>query len=213
MDCAHADFPHHLPSLENFSDVISLFCLSNVVILGQILYQPYYDNADVMVDQFKDQLFKKGRQEAQELLTFLARNYSFTLENRPVDFYQLFAAYLVLQIRCMIQHAMLSRDTLGPQPVCTVEALVESISAYFFDKPWFLEELRLQQKRRLTATTYAWKFDEEYTLRRRTYPTFEGMDFFERIKLKLKLTILKLGWTSLSPPKLLARAWRGWLGR
>lgn len=180
----HADFPHHLPSLETFDDVISLFCLINIVILGQILYLPYYDNADVMVDPFKGKLFRKGRQEAQELLTFLCRNYKFSLENRTVDLHQLFTAYLVLQIRCMIQHAMLVADTGGPQRVCIVDALVESISAYFSNKPWFLEELRLQQKRRLTATTYAWKFDEEYTLGRRTDPTIEGIAFSEQMKLK-----------------------------
>lgn len=127
-----------------------------------------------MADPYKEQLFTKGRQEAQELLTFLTRTYHLTLENRAVNFWQLFIAYLVLHVRCMVRHAVVSDRAGGPQRACKLNSLVEALSVYFSNKPWFLEELLLQQKRNLGATTYAWKFEEQYSLIRRTNPTIEG---------------------------------------
>jgi hypothetical protein len=128
-----------------------------------------------MVDQYKEHLFAIGRQDAQELLTFLARNYCVTLEKRAIDIWQLFTTYLVLQVRCMIRHAVLSDQAGAPQKACTANALVKAIAMCFYSKPWFLEELTLQQKRNTGAANYAWKFAEEYSLDRRANPTIEGM--------------------------------------
>ncbi|KAF8162393.1 hypothetical protein BJ912DRAFT_1068853 [Pholiota molesta] len=77
----------------------------------------------------------------------------------------------------MIRHAVLSDQAGAPQKACTANALVKAIAMCFYSKPWFLEELTLQQKRNTGAANYAWKFAEEYSLDRRANPTIEaGLD-------------------------------------
>lgn len=172
MNIRDADFPLHLPSFTEFKDVVGLLSLLNIIILGQILYLPSYADKDIAFGDLNDEIFANSRNEAQELLTFLARSYVITLDNRPVNAFQMFTTYFVLQIRCLISHAGLSRQAAGPQ---LSDILFRRIATHFSDKHWFIEELVLQQKRMLPATSYYWRFDENYSITPREEASAEGM--------------------------------------
>lgn len=141
--------------------------LLNVVILGHILYRPYYNDALVYVDQSKEALFKEGRKKASELLKFMANSYSFTLDGRPINFWDLFSTYFVKHARCLIKQSAMSfnrhENHTGLSPGCTPHSLTESIVATFHGKTWFLDEIQRQNRQGIHAVPPTYDFTSEYS--------------------------------------------------
>jgi len=142
--------------------------LLNIVVLGHIIYPPFYDDVMVQSDPPKEYLFAIGRTKAQELLNHLSKVLNLHRCGQRVDFKQLFMTYFVQQVRCLVRHHFVaSKRHSGPAgntPACTTRALCQAIAASFSTKDWFLEELQLQKKVGHCDTTYALVSEDKYSI-------------------------------------------------
>ena len=142
--------------------------LLNVVVLGHIIYPPFYDDVMVQSDPPKEYLFAIGRKKAQELLNHLSKVLNLRKCGQRVDFKPLFVTYFVQQVRCLVRHHFAaSKRHSGPagdSRTCTSKALCQAIAASFSTKDWFLEELQSQKKVGHCDTTYALVSEDEYSI-------------------------------------------------
>jgi hypothetical protein len=146
-----------------------------VVILGHIIYLPFYYNDIVGFNQSKDIPFSVGREKAQELLKFIEDGFIFTKDRREVKFKPLFETFFIQQIRGLVRQKGMCQleydEPAGEEGKgCTAKALVESIAAAFGGKQWFIDELKRQKKIDRTDRTYEWASEEVYGVSARKNP-------------------------------------------
>jgi len=159
---------HHIPDLTDFADVVRLLSLLNVVILGEIIYPPFYEDVMEQSDPPKEFLFAIARRKAAGLLTHFSMTLNLLKCGRRVGFKPLFVTFFVQQVRSLIrQHSQSStyhRKRAGNSEQCTTEKLCQMIAASFSEKDWFFKELLRQKKIGYCNTTYGWLSQEKYSM-------------------------------------------------
>jgi hypothetical protein len=140
----------------------------SVVILGEIIYLPFYDESAEKCDPPKEYLFSIGREKAAGLLAHLSKTLNLLKDGQSVGFKPLFETFFVQQVRCLVRHhsqcSITHRMPAGGNPACTTERLCEVLAACFSAKGWFIKELRRQKTIDYCNATYAWISQEKYSM-------------------------------------------------
>jgi hypothetical protein len=144
------------------NDLLKLFSLFNIVVLGHIIYPPFYTENVTLYSQRHENLFSVARQQVDNLLTYLVSTLLIKKENREVKFEQLFRSYFVQQVRCLIR----SHKTKGEEETgeLKVKRVVEAMATSFYRMDWFADELKLQKKLNRPDTTFDWISKEKFDI-------------------------------------------------
>jgi hypothetical protein len=166
VNCPSTALSHHIPDLTVFEDVVHLLSLLNVVILGEIIYPPFYDGSMEQYNPPKEYLFAIGREKAAGLLSHLSKALNLLKDGQSVGLKALFYPFFVQQVLCLVKHHYKCSIThgmpAGGSAACTTQKLCEVLAASFSEKGWFIEELRRQKDS--CNTTYAWSSQEKYSM-------------------------------------------------
>jgi len=162
-----AEQAHHLPDLTSFEDVTSLLFLLNHVILGHILYHPFYTDP-LRINMEMNEAWKHGRELATDVLNHIHNKFCFHMEGREVEFSTIVYSFLSHQIRCLIRQAKDSSKGV-------TDALINEIATCFADCNWLSWHLSSHRRLKRSSDRYDWYDKSEYLVSTRKAREFVGM--------------------------------------
>src|SRR6266511_2465541 len=105
-----AEQAHHLPDLTSFEDLTNLLFLLNLIILGHILYHPFYTDP-LRINEEMSEAWEHGQELATDVLNHINNNCCILIEGREVDFSIIVYAFFSHQIHCLIRQAKVEEDS------------------------------------------------------------------------------------------------------
>jgi hypothetical protein len=165
-----ADQAHHLPDLTSFEDVTNLLFLLNLVILGHILYHPFYTDP-LRINEEMSGAWEHGRELATNVLNHINDNCCFLMENREVEFPTIVYSFLSHQMRCLIRKAKAEEGSSKG----VTSALINEIAICFADCNWLPWHLSSHRRLKRSSDHYDWYDKSEYQVSTRKAGKFAGM--------------------------------------
>jgi hypothetical protein len=155
---------HHLPDLTSFDQVITLLHLLNVIILGPILYRPFYLTPHTIANHMF-QTWANGQEQALAILQHINSHYAFYMDKRKVPFQSIVHAFLSHQIRYLVKQVWLEEQrTVNKANCLSSEQFIQVIAVLFSESNWLLDSLARHRRFKRPADSYEWYDKTNYTV-------------------------------------------------
>ena len=156
---------HHLPDLTSLDQVITLLHLLTIIILGPILYQPFYFSPHTITNGMF-QAWANGQEQALAILQHINSHNTFYIDKREVPFQPIVHAFLSHQIRYLVKQVWLEEQTqiLNHANRLSSEQFIQEIAALFSESSWLLGSLARHRRFKRPADSYEWYDKSNYTV-------------------------------------------------
>jgi nitrate reductase gamma subunit len=165
---------HHLPDLTSFDEVLNLLFLLNVVILGPLLYRPFYVDRLSITEGMRES-WAFGQEQATDILNKISDHYRFHMEGREVNFSFIVYSFLSHQIRCLVRKVK-TAETDGDSGISLYNGMMEAIPIAFADSRWLSKFLATHRRFNRSMDKFDWYDKSDYVVSIREMATMrKGM--------------------------------------